>query len=38
MMVAGLIYVLDPDLLSDLTSFSLTFSPDLRHVNGPPPF
>lgn len=37
MMVAGLIYVLDPDLLSDLASFSLTFTPDLRHVNGPPP-
>ena len=37
MMVAGLIYVLDPDILSELASFSLTISPELRHVNGPPP-
>ncbi|KAK7104938.1 hypothetical protein V1264_019575 [Littorina saxatilis] len=36
-MVAGLVYVLDPDILSDLASFSLTFTPELRHINGPPP-
>ncbi|XP_076464903.1 uncharacterized protein LOC143296731 [Babylonia areolata] len=34
-MVAGLVYVLDPDLLSHLTSFSLTCTPELRHDNGP---
>ncbi|KAK7507093.1 hypothetical protein BaRGS_00001944 [Batillaria attramentaria] len=37
MMVAGLVYVLDPDILSGLANFSVTISPELRHVNGPPP-
>ncbi|KAL8613804.1 hypothetical protein ACOMHN_029661 [Nucella lapillus] len=34
-MVAGLIYVLDPDLLTQLVSFSLKVDPEVRHEFGP---
>lgn len=37
MMVAGLVYVLDPDILSGLANFSVNISPELKHVNGAPP-
>ncbi|GFO03815.1 A-kinase anchor protein 6 [Plakobranchus ocellatus] len=36
MLVAGLAYALDPDILDKLASFTLTVSPELSYVNGPP--
>lgn len=37
MVMAGLVYVLDPDILTGLSNFSITITPELKHVNGPPP-
>ncbi|CAG5119699.1 unnamed protein product [Candidula unifasciata] len=36
MLVTGLVCALDPDILKRLTNFSLTISPELCYVNGPP--
>lgn len=36
MLVGGLVCALDPDILKRLANFTLTISPELRYVNGPP--
>ncbi|KAH9492902.1 hypothetical protein Btru_032575 [Bulinus truncatus] len=36
MLVAGLVCVLDPDIIDRLTNFRVTVSPELHYVNGPP--
>ncbi|XP_055879633.1 uncharacterized protein LOC106057114 isoform X2 [Biomphalaria glabrata] len=36
MLVAGLVCVLDPELIDRLTSFTMTVTPELQYVNGPP--
>lgn len=36
MLVTGLVCALDPDILKRLTNFTLTISPELCYVNGPP--
>ncbi|RUS85699.1 hypothetical protein EGW08_006575 [Elysia chlorotica] len=35
-MVAGLAYALDPEILDKLANFTLTVTPELNYVNGPP--
>ncbi|GFS14603.1 A-kinase anchor protein 6 [Elysia marginata] len=35
-LVAGLAYALDPEILDKLASFTLTVTPELNYVNGPP--
>lgn len=37
MMLAGLVYVFDPDLLSTLSDLSIVITPELKHIDGPPP-
>ena len=34
--LAGLVCVLDPDILDHLANFSLSFTPELKYINGPP--
>ncbi|CAL1528424.1 unnamed protein product [Lymnaea stagnalis] len=36
MLLAGLAYALDPDILDHLANFTLTVEPELHYVNGPP--
>ncbi|ESP01616.1 hypothetical protein LOTGIDRAFT_172560 [Lottia gigantea] len=36
-MIAGLVYLMDPEVIDRITNFSVTLSPELRYVNGNPP-
>ncbi|XP_050406515.2 uncharacterized protein LOC126821926 isoform X2 [Patella vulgata] len=36
-MTAGLVYLMDPDVIDKITNFSVTINPELKYVSGPPP-
>ncbi|XP_041353750.1 uncharacterized protein LOC121371719 [Gigantopelta aegis] len=37
-LLAGMVYLMDSDIVDKFFNFSIRISPELRYVNGPPPF